>query len=209
MLATLISGGLFGAIGSVFKGVLGYFEKKNERAHELAVIEANKDFMIAEAEANIKITDAKVKGAVELEEVKAFQISQAAGQTDMIKETWINRLFEFDNKWFSWFPATIGSLLVALMALIDCIRRLMRPALTIYVMVGATWITWLVWQVLTYHATNTDGSLSFHAILTPVQAYALFLQIIDFVLFMAASGFGWWFSDRAISKGLFKKYGEK
>lgn len=209
MLGTLISGGLFGFAGSIFKGILGFFEKKNERAHEIQVIKANQAFMLAEAKANIEITQAQVAGAVELAETAAFKESLRMGQDDMIKESWINKLFEYERgKWYSWLAALTAHSLVFLMAIIDCIRRLMRPVLTLYVMAGATWITTLVWQILVFHAQNTGNpELTFHPVIDKAQAYLLFLQIIDFTFFMASTGFGWWFGDRAITKGLFKKYG--
>ena len=209
MLGTLISGGLFGFAGSIFKGVLGFFEKKNERAHEVAIIKANQAFMLAEAKAQIEVTQAQVAGAVELAETEAFKESLKMGQDDMIKESWINKLFEYPrDKWWSWLPAIISYVLVFTMAIIDCIRRLMRPVLTLYVMGGATWITTLVWQILQFHAGNTgEPGVTLNPVITPEQAYLLFLQIIDFMFFMASTGFGWWFGDRAITKGLFKKYG--
>jgi hypothetical protein len=210
MLGTLISGGLFGFAGSLFKGVMGYFDKKASRKHEVDMIVAQQNFMVAEANAQIEITEAQVRGAVELADAEAYQLSQATGHTDITKESWINKLLEPEAGWFRKF---VGAILVALMSITDVIRRLMRPVLTAYVMVGATWVTWLVWQILTFHATNTgaDGTVtvSFQAILTKEQAMLIFLQVIDFTFFMAASGFGWWFGDRAITKGLMKKYGDK
>lgn len=206
MLGTLISGGLFGFVGSIFKGVLGHLDKKSQRAHEVAMIKAQQEFMLAEVQGQIEITEAQVKGAIDMADAKAYQMSQATGHTDITKESWINKLLEPEA---GFFRRTMGAVLVAAMSITDVIRRLMRPALTAYVMIGATWVTWLVWQVLTYHAANADGQLAFHAILSKEQAYAIFLQVIDFTFFMAASGFGWWFGDRAVTKGLMQKYGDK
>ena len=78
-------------------------------------------------------------------------------------------------------------------ALVDWLNGMMRPTLTLYLVAGSSYITYLAWQIM-----QTAGL----ATLTAAQAMDIFQQVTSTMIYLAVSAVTWWFGDRTMSKFL-------
>jgi len=154
---------------------------KSKQAHDLAMVDAESKAMIAETQAQIQVTKEKTKGAVELEEARAYAASQKPLPP------------AFKESYMSLLPTWTQAVIATLFAFSDIVSKTVRPVLTYYIMGCATWVTWLSWSLV--NKAGVD-------IITVTQALDLFDKVIYFILYMATSSFTWWFTDRATAKNM-------
>lgn len=180
MILESILGIVTGLGGSIATGVMNLKTQKLKNAHEIAMVQAETNAMIAETEANIKITEQQVQRDLELAANENFLVSQEYGNRVNVSNQLIEKLFE--KRWTTIF----GVLLTFLLGVVDVLRSGMRPAITITLMVITAYITQNSIQIV---MQNND-------ILTPDQVYELIASII----YLTFSVVGWWFGNRAIEK---------
>jgi len=200
-LFTTLFGGLTGLVGTVWSSynqrkvkALEMDDRDKERAHEVAMIEAESEAMMAESEANIKITRTRVEGEIEVAEVAAFTESQKADRVRVFDSGYMDRLFDMDG-WARLFTIPFGVLLAMLFGLADAFKSMARPGITAYLLGVSTWITVKAWQLL--EAVNAPA-------LTPAMAGGILSDTINIVLYLTVTAVTWWFGDRMASKGLSK-----
>jgi hypothetical protein len=198
MMLDVLLGGITGLIGTIWSGYnqrkvkeLENEDKKAERAHELAMVGAESQAMLAEAEANIKVTTAQVEGAVALEEVKAFTASQRTGNANVFLESFMERMFSAQG-WVAYLAQPVGVLICLLFGLVDTLKGLARPGITAYLLGVSTWVTIQAWRVLDAQGVT----------LSPAQAETLLSQVIGTVLYLTVTAVTWWFGDRMTAKGM-------
>uniref|UniRef100_A0A6M3J1Q6 Uncharacterized protein n=1 Tax=viral metagenome TaxID=1070528 RepID=A0A6M3J1Q6_9ZZZZ len=196
MIVETILGVVTGIGGSLVTGIMNYKTQKLKNEHDLAIIRAETDAMVAEANANIQITQAQVEGEIEIADSKAYAISQHEGNKDALKEAYVVRLFETQG-WFRFFTVPAAALLVVLLGLVDIFRKMMRPGITAYLAGVTTWITYKAWIVL---ETTKSGANA----LTATQAMAIFTNVTNTVVYLTVSCVTWWFGDRRMAKFLMK-----
>lgn len=200
-LFTTLFGGLTGLLGTVWSA---YNQRKNkeleikdrdkQRAHDVAMVQAESMAMMAEAEANIKVTSARVSGEIEVAEVGAFIESQKADRVRIFDSGYMDRLFDATGR-TRWFTIPFGVLLSMLFGLADTFKSMARPGITAYLLGVSTWITVKAWQLL--EAVNAPA-------LTPALAGGIISDTINIVLYLTVTAVTWWFGDRMASKGLAK-----
>lgn len=187
--------GLIGNIvGGIFKFKTAKLQKEIQAAqntHEIAMVKAESDAMIAEAKANIAITRAQVEGAIDLEDARAFVEAQKEGNKQMFSHKWIDMLMNVQGKW-QLITLPIAMLISILFALTDFIRGLIRPALTIYLCGVTTWVTMMAWDIMQKHGIE----------LTATQALATFGEVTGVVTYLTISAVTFWFGDRSMNKFL-------
>jgi len=105
LFSSLATGGIVGILGSLGTGVLTYFTKKSERAHELEMEKARRDTAIA-------VTESKTKAAIGVGELKAFSDSYKHDTTSLSSEAGKSSM--------------VGRILFSI---VDFIRALVRPAM--------------------------------------------------------------------------------
>jgi len=193
----VLLGGITGLIGTIWSGynqrkvkALEIEDKKAARAHELAMVGAESQAMLAEAEANIKVTTAQVEGVVALEEVKAFTTSQRTGNANVFLESFMERMFSAQG-WVAYLAQPVGVLICLLFGLVDTLKGLARPGITAYLLGVSTWVTVQAWRVLDAQGVT----------LSPAQAETLLAQVIGTVLYLTVTAVTWWFGDRMTAKG--------
>lgn len=203
MLFETIFGGVTGLIGSVVGGIFKYKTmkaqielKKAEHSHEMNMVKAESEAMIAEAKANIAITRAQVEGAVDLEDAKAYVASQREGNKALFNSSWIERLFTVKGKW-QIITLPLAMLVAVLFGFTDFLRGVIRPVLTIYLCGATTWITMMAWQIMRQHGMELDAS----------QAMEIFIQVTSIVTYLTVSCVTWWFGDRRIAKTIMELQG--
>lgn len=198
MLVESILGMATGLIGNVVTGIFKYKNTKLEKEmqleknkHEISMVKAESDAMIAEAKANIAITRAQVEGAIDLEDAKAFVQAQKEGNKNLFSNKWVDNLMNVQGKW-KFITLPVGALIAMLFGLTDFIRGMLRPALTIYLCGVTTWVTWMAWTIMQQHGLE----------LSSFQAVQIFQENIGVVLYLTISAVTFWFGDRSMNKFL-------
>jgi hypothetical protein len=190
----IILGGVTGLIGNAFTTWFKYKNAKMEFDHEEKMVNLETQAMIQEAQAQIQVTKARIEGEVELADSAAFDTSQKVGNARLFHEKWIDMIMAAgDGKWTGWIFKLLGSLIGAGFAFTDWLNGMMRPALTAYLIGGASYITYLAWQIM-----EASGI----GIMTADQAIGIFQQVTSTMIYLAVSAVTWWFGDRTMSKYL-------
>jgi len=208
----VIIGAVTGIVGPIVGGIFKYKHAKLQKEmlqmnhkHDVEMVREETKAMIEEAKANIKITQAQVEGAVELKEIEGYIKSQEKGNEALFGNKWVDALLKVEGSLFSWtrkdgtkaefiswkiFTVPIATLVAFLFGLVDFIRGLIRPALTVYLCGATTWVTLLAWKIMETHGLG----------LTSDQAVAIFQQVTSIVTYLTVSSVTWWFGDRMMSK---------
>lgn len=157
---------------------------------ELKRIDAQTNAMIKEAEANIKITETKIQGEIQAieaaGEMNAFNESIRLGNEKALSSEWVNKLFE--SKW----TIPFGVFITMLMAGSDFIKHLIRPCLTVFYVLLASYMTYQV--VVIMNAANRFVELD--------EAVTLFNDTKEIVFYLAVTLVTWWFGDRRMAKNM-------
>lgn len=191
----VLFGGLTGLLGNAITSWFKYKNTKMENEHEENMVKLKTQATIQEAQMQIEVTKTKVKGDIEKADTQAFDTSQKYGNVRLFDEKWIDMFMELgkERKWTGWIYTIIGTIIAGCFAFVDWLNTLMRPTLTIYLVLTTTYITFLSWKVI-----EGAGMSS----ITPAQAVGLFTQVTSTVIFLATSAVTWWFGDRTVSKYL-------
>lgn len=189
----IILGGLTGLIGNAFTSWFKFKNLKMELTHKEKMVTLETTAMIQEAQAQIKVTQARIEGEIELADAAAFETSQKVGSQKLFHEKWIDMLMEAGKaKWYGWILQIIGGMIAAAFAFVDWMNTAMRPTLTAYLMGCSTYITFMAWKIM-----QTNG-----LDITADQAVALFGQVTSTMIYLTVSAVTWWFGDRSMSKFL-------
>ena len=188
----LIFGGITGLIGSITTSITNYKIQKLKNEHEVIMVKENTKAMIAETEANIKITQVETEAAVELADSQAYLKSIELGNKNMFSQKWIDKLFAVQG-WFRFFSIPIAVFIAFLFGMVDFLKAFTRPGIT-WLFTGATlFLAFTAYQVL--------GAAGMSAMDT-AAAMAILTHIMDIVLYLTVSCVTWWFGDRRIAKFL-------
>ena len=193
MLIETILGGLTGLIGNVVTGWMNYKTMKAKNEHEVAMLKAESEAMKLEAEMNIKITEAKIQGEVELADAEAYIESQKSGRTRYFSDKWVDKLLDVDGKVSRWFALPAAILIAFMFGLVDWLRGFMRPALTLYLTGMSTVITYMAWEIMQKYGMEQ---------LSVDQALGVYNNVITIIIYLTVSCVTWWFGDRRMEKFL-------
>ena len=203
MLIETILGGVTGLIGNVVGGWFKLKERKLDldihamnNTHELSMLKAETQAMIMEAKANIKITQAQVEGAVDIKDADAFMQSQTEGNKNLFSNKWIDALMGIEG-WWRIITLPLASIIAFLFGLVDFLKGLIRPALTLYLCGVTTWVTWMAWEIM-----QLDGIS-----LSAIQAVSIFNDTTSIVTYLTVSCVTWWFGDRRMAKNIMQMKG--
>ena len=143
ILTSGLGGIITGLVGPIAKGIIGLKQQKAEQAHELAMVQAESQAAIAEANAEIRKTEAVTEGEVAVAEVGAMSEALKSASKPLFSAEHMRYLAE---------SGTLGRIAAAIVAcLVGCVdvfRQSIRPAVTLYMVGVTTWITWLAYRVL-------------------------------------------------------------
>jgi len=201
VITAIFGGGITGIIGTVTTAIINYKTQKIKNEHEVAMEKIKVETMRVEAEitknlvsdVGTEVKDVMIK-AVEIQEAKAYAESQQLGNQDAFTSTWIDKLLSLKGIG-SWFSFPIAYILIILFGIIDFLKGLMRPGITLYMMAASTWITLLAWQIL--DAAGMEK--------IPVEdALNLFNGVAMVIIYLTISCVTWWFGDRRMAKFLMR-----
>lgn len=159
LLAGVLSGGLTGLLGTVISGGMKFFENKQKHAYELAVMDKEMQQMDKEAEIARDIKELDM-------ESRDNEAAWAALSASYKEST--ARMSSGDSPW---------------LVLVDVVRGLMRPAITL----GTLSLMAVIYFTVAEGMVGPDE--------IPVQ-----VTIIQTVLYIATTAVLWWFGTRNLSK---------
>lgn len=185
---------LVGLLGTSLTTYSNYKMKQLEVDNKIRLLEAESKNMIAEAEASIKVAQTNADMQIELSEANAFNTSLASHKQSLPSE-WLTTLMN-QKGWWRLLTYPIGVLLLLLMGVGDVINHLMRPALTLYSLGIASWVTYQCWDML-----PPDTGIE--------AAWAQWEDAASVVMLLAVTMVTWWFGDRRVAKHLMHMKGDK
>jgi hypothetical protein len=159
LMMSVLSGGVTGLLGTVLSGGMKFFENKQKHGYELAIMEMEMRQMDREADNAVKIAETEMEGA---DRTAAWQALEAS-----YKES-TSRISKGESPW-----------LVA----VDVVRGLMRPVMTLGLLILLAVIYFTVAQGL----TAGDG--------LPMR-----VNIILTISYLATTSVLWWFGTRLLSR---------
>lgn len=187
MILETIAGALTGLLGTAITTYSNYKMHQLEAANKIRLMEAESAQMRAEAEASIKVAQASSTIKIEELEANAFTASTSA-QSKALPSEWLAHLMG-QKGWARLLTYPIAVLLLLLMGLGDVVNHLMRPALTLYTLGIASWVTYQCWGLLPPAETLVD-------------AWQGWKDACDMVMLLAVTMVTWWFGDRRVAKHL-------
>ena len=178
-----ILGGVTGLLGSAVTAIFNYKTKKLDLERE---IETKKlDIQLAEKEHEFALKTAEI---------------QAAAETEKAAEATLQASYAHDRaSYFTPFAGVIekypwlGIPFAVLFALVDLLRGLIRPSMTVYLVVLVT-----IMYLQSLHILEAQG----YAGLDSDAAMIFISRLIDLVVYLTATVAAWWFGDRTIHKRL-------
>lgn len=189
----ILLGGVTGLVGNIITGVMKYKNQKLQFQHEARMVALETAAMREEAKMKIAITKAEIEGAVELADAHAYTQTLKAADKQLFSDQWIERLFKVQGKFGSFFAIPVATLLATGFAFVDWLRGIMRPALTIYLTVMSSVITYMAWTIMQQHGIEH---------LTADAALGIYNQTTSIVIYLTVSCVTWWFGDRTMSKAI-------
>jgi len=177
LFSSAAAGGLTGLIGGVANKFFDWLTLKERQKHELAM--RDKDLEIARTEADRDVVLAKEKSFTEREVAetaalgKSFEADKAA---------------YFSSEMIQGLPPWAKGIVAVGFGLVDFIRGLTRPGITLYMCVLTTLI-YLEMQAIVSQA----GAQAF----TPGEAVKIIIILVDAVVYLTSMCIGWWFGARA------------
>lgn len=197
----VILGGVTGLIGSVTTAITNYKIQKLKNEHDVAkwgfekeMVSLETEAMIKEAEMNIKITEAQTEAAVELADTEAYIRNIEKGNVDKFSDKYVAALFGVQGK-MRYVSIPVGIFVAWLFGIVDFLKSLMRPGLTMYLTGCTTWITIMAWDILEKSGLEA---------ITAQQATEIFNDVTTTVIYLTVSCVTWWFGDRRIAKFLMR-----
>jgi hypothetical protein len=188
-----------GALGSLI-GLLGNWlnqrqirkTKEMENAHEIAMARVQIDILNAKTDASIKINEAKIQGAIDLQDSKAYATTIVVANQKSFSDKWIDKMLTAKG-WVRYISIPLASFMVNLLVVVEVIKGFMRPVLTIGFTTGFGYLTYASYGIL-----KAKG----FSVLTPEQAAVYFSLAIDTCVLLTTTCVTWWFGDRRAAKSI-------
>lgn len=171
VVTSILGGGVTGLAGTVIQNVYSYKAKKLDielekarHANELEQRRLDAEVMKQEWAARTQIAEVTAQGEVDKADAEAF-----AKSYDLEPERYSN-------------PTTLTHAQNWFMVLLDSLRAVVRPAMTIYLCVLTSFIYF-----------QTRGLITSN----PGDSFALLEKLVETILFLFVSVTLWWFGSRA------------
>ena len=188
MVLESILGVFSGILGSGITAFTNFKMQKLKNEHEEKMVHLEKEAMIAEAQMNIKITETQVQGELLQLEERNFGKNIELANSRAVDNKMIDKLFA--SRWTAW----LGSLLVFSLGVVDFLKGLMRPGLTLYLVGLTSHLTFFAADILAYKQALMDVD----------TAAELFTKVVDIVIYLTVAVVTWWFADRRVAKFLYR-----
>jgi len=190
-LMNIFSGGLLGAVTNLFGAWMKHKDQQEKNSHELKMVKATSEAALAEIQANVQVSKVVAEGNVLMEEARS-DTAESIGRSGLIenltgkylKDGIVEKMID-DN---SWTGKAFRPLLYGHLLLMDAVRGLVRPVLTVGV-IG--YISFVVNKTLTPFVLSGDAELLMRTVTQPS---------VQLLLFSASTMVGFWFADKSMAK---------
>lgn len=193
---SLFGSGVFGSIIGVFGNWLNQraIRKTEElkNAHEIAMSEVQIKMFTARTDASIKINKAQIEGTIDLQDSKAYATTLVVANQKSFSDKWIDKMFAVEG-WLRYIAIPMAFCVMGPLALVDIIKGLMRPTLTLAFTAGFGYLTYVSYGILQQKGFTT---------LTPDQAVLYFTLALDTCIMLTTTCVTWWFGDRRAAKSI-------
>ncbi len=190
-IGNILSGGVLGAVTSIFGAWFKYKQDKDEREFKLKYLNAESKNAIAEINAQIEVSRVVTEGSILIEEAKA-DTAEARGRNGLIERLTGNYMSESTLSQMLKDDSLTGKIFKPLIYLhvmfMDAVRGLIRPILTVGI-VG--YVAWIVNVALTPYILSGSQSELMSMVIAPS---------IQLILFSASTVIGFWFSSKALER---------
>jgi hypothetical protein len=201
VITAVFGGGITGLVGTVTTAVINYKTQKIKNEHEVAMERVKIDTMKAQAEiakglvsdVGKEVKDA-MASATEVQDSIAYGKSQQFGNEQVFSSNWIEKLLQVKG-WTSWFSFPIAYIIIILFGIVDFMKGLMRPGITLYMMGASTWITMLAYRILEKAGIEK---------MDIADAANIFNSVVVVITYLTISCVTWWFGDRRTAKFLMR-----
>lgn len=161
MIAELLSGGLVGLFGSMVTNVTDYMKARQKNSHDLELRKL--DILALEKEAAFRLSESADK-----------LMSDSYANESIVSQALATRLA----------PSKLSSFIFVLL---ECVRALVRPVLTLY----------LIYQVYLLQSNINDVLMRANiASLDITVAIDMYSEIVRMILFLSSTSIAWWFGTR-------------
>lgn len=179
--------GTSGIIGGLFGGALSWAKGWQDNRHEVKLIELQLQEKARDREHDLAVMDREAESAASLAQIRS------EGEQSLAEMNAMSDAIKAEMAGATWSKDTIGtlsgvwaSLAGFLLTLVDVVRGLIRPLLTLYLVGLVTAIFLRVWS----QSTGFDAE----------QNFTLIIRIVDMVLFLTCTAVGFWFGSRGLSR---------
>lgn len=171
---SLLAGGATGILGSIFSNLTDLWKDHEARKQDLALRQL--DLEMIDKEWSYKNHAIEIEGETKLSE-SADDLRSASYGADRAVYSLGAKI---TNPWMK-----------AGLVLVDVIRGLVRPFLTIY-------LVWLVWET----RAEMDGIISAAggSAISGDAAIQIYQSVVSMILYLAATAVTWWFGTRPVQK---------
>jgi hypothetical protein len=164
IIGSIFSGGVTGLIGA---GITAFVEFKKQKLmfeHEVKMEELNQKTMQMEIEGSIRVAETEADAAINVADAQTLADSYMADRAAYTAEA-----------------ARTG----ILFKLVDFVRGMIRPALTIYLAVVVSLLYW-----------NMQEALGDVSTLKPDELYGLYREVVLSIIYVSTTVILWWFGTR-------------
>lgn len=179
-----VGGSLVGLIGTAIKGFQEYKDRQAQRLHDIEMRRLDQADMRLEADLAIRQTEAQFAGQATLKNIEAA-IAQDVSTARLHGKAYDNDKATYSPGAIAKLSGFLGNLMSGLLVLVDVTRGMMRPGITIYLLVVESIVCYYLYQLV----------LQFN-LLPPEQALPLFITVVDSIVFLTATAVTWWFGSR-------------
>jgi hypothetical protein len=185
MILETVLGTITGFAGTIITSVLNFKQQKEKNKHDIELLKAQTDATIKEAEANIRVSEIQVAGDIQRAETQGWIETLKQNSTPAIDAKVIDRLLS-GGAVMRFFGITLSFL----MGMVEFMKGIMRPGLTLYIMVLATVVTFKSIEIINAHGD----------VLSVDDANMIFANAMDTVWYLTVTLVTWWFGDRRTAK---------
>lgn len=184
ILGSAAGGGFIGLIGTTLKGYQEYKDRQAQRQHEREMRVLDQEDMRLENELAIMQTEAEFSGKVALANIEGA-IARDVAAAELQGKSYDNDNATYSKGVTAHLTGFFGVLMRAMLVMVDVARGLMRPGITVYLLVIESLICWMLYKLL----------LKFD-MLQVEHALPLFNTVIYSIVFLTATAVTWWFGSR-------------
>ena len=174
LVGAVASGGMTGILGGGLQLLFGWLNSRAEIAKINAETQSKKELILARAQAHAQGLTAEAEGKAAVAEAEALAASQEA-----FKRSYLDKITPPKTEW-------IRATVYFLMGLMETLRAVIRPGLTIYLI----YLTHQLYEQTKELLVKVDFAFK------PEQISDLYVQIVLTILYLTTTCVSWWFVTR-------------